>query len=543
MNIHETISILKLLPKQGKGTEPVDPGQQAVNKAEKSFKDNLENLNKSLGINNRELDKKIQLLNALESATLKTADRFNILEERALGVQKSLKLNTDEAIAFARSLDGLEIQMGVNRTTAKQYIGELQNFLPGTAKLIEGNTKYFKTQVQLNEVLRDRLKLDENSANAFRTLTNLQNGELIPSLKEYGQIATDFAKGEGGFRYQGGFQDFFEEISKLSDDIVAQFSRMGKKELVKTVLEAKRLGLTLNDLQKSGEGFLDVQKQTEASVKFQMFAGKKFETQTNKNIAASMAKATIEGDAAKQLEIINDVIATHGDQLKTNFMLRKAAADAMGVEESVLAKVLKKQKELARIADNKGEATELSTEDLAMLDKIGLQTTTERVKRGTAQDQANLVAASEATFVAGDIVKAANTFKDTLIDFFEGPGGVGKLAVDTLFISSDIKFASELLKGSVAEVTSGAAAGGNPQKRFGGPVAAGTSYVVGEVGPEIFTPSSAGTITPNNQMASNGGGSKAIVDALKGMQFNVINKFDGDAILTSIQLAEGNRLT
>ena len=316
---------------------------------------------------------------------------------------------------------------------------------------------------------------------------------------------------------------------------------MGKKELVKTVLEAKRLGLTLNDLQKSGEGFLDVQKQTEASVKFQMFAGKKFETQTNKNIAASMAKATIEGDAAKQLEIINDVIATHGDQLKTNFMLRKAAADAMGVEESVLAKVLKKQKELARIADKKGEAEELSDADIAMLDQLGLQTTTDRAKRTTAEAHAAAVATSDAKFVASEIVKAQDTFMKSMTDFFKT--GIGQLAVKTLFIADDIKFSKDLLKDAVSEVSTGTSVSKPDGKRFGGPVAAGTSYVVGEVGPEIFTPSSAGTITANNQMASNGGGTRAIVDALKGMQFNVTNKFDGDAILTSIQLAEGNRLT
>ena len=44
-------------------------------------------------------------------------------------------------------------------------------------------------------------------------------------------------------------------------------------------------------------------------------------------------------------------------------------------------------------------------------------------------------------------------------------------------------------------------------------------------------------------MASSGGGSQAIVDALKEIQFNVINKFDGDAILTSIEMAADNRLT
>ena len=172
-----------------------------------------------------------------------------------------------------------------------------------------------------------------------------------------------------------------------------------------------------------------------------------------------------------------------------------------------------------------------------MLDELGLQTTTDRVARGTAQDAADAVtAATDAKFVADKFVTAADDFKDGLLDFFKTD--IGEIAVDTLFIASDIKFGTALLKSATTDVVTGGGV-----KRFGGPVAAGTSYVVGEVGPEIFTPSSAGTITPNNQLASNGGSTQAIVDALKGMQFNVTNKFDGDAILTSIQLAEGNRLT
>jgi phage-related minor tail protein len=38
----------------------------------------------------------------------------------------------------------------------------------------------------------------------------------------------------------------------------------------------------------------------------------------------------------------------------------------------------------------------------------------------------------------------------------------------------------------------------------GGPVSAGSSYVVGEQGPELFVPHASGTIVPNNKM---GGGS------------------------------------
>ena len=36
----------------------------------------------------------------------------------------------------------------------------------------------------------------------------------------------------------------------------------------------------------------------------------------------------------------------------------------------------------------------------------------------------------------------------------------------------------------------------------GGPVSGGTSYLVGEKGPELFTPGRSGVITPNNQLAT-----------------------------------------
>ena len=43
-------------------------------------------------------------------------------------------------------------------------------------------------------------------------------------------------------------------------------------------------------------------------------------------------------------------------------------------------------------------------------------------------------------------------------------------------------------------------------KAAGGPVSAGTTYLVGERGPELFTPSGSGNIIPNHKMGGGGGG-------------------------------------
>jgi hypothetical protein len=40
-------------------------------------------------------------------------------------------------------------------------------------------------------------------------------------------------------------------------------------------------------------------------------------------------------------------------------------------------------------------------------------------------------------------------------------------------------------------------------RAFGGPVIGGNTYLVGEKGPELFTPSTGGRITPNKDLAAN----------------------------------------
>lgn len=71
-------------------------------------------------------------------------------------------------------------------------------------------------------------------------------------------------------------------------------------------------------------------------------------------------------------------------------------------------------------------------------------------------------------------------------------------------------------------------------KARGGPVSGGTTYMVGERGPELFTPRSSGTIIPNHRLRSAGspvvsGGSTTVVIQLDGREISrrVINTANG----------------
>jgi phage-related minor tail protein len=77
-------------------------------------------------------------------------------------------------------------------------------------------------------------------------------------------------------------------------------------------------------------------------------------------------------------------------------------------------------------------------------------------------------------------------------------------------------------------------AAGVTEKATGGPVSAGSPYIVGERGPELFMPSGSGTIIPNNQMGGMGGQTinyngpiiqnMSAIDTQSGLQFLAKNK-------------------
>jgi hypothetical protein len=532
---------LKQLPKTSQIPDLGDDPNDALEKVKaelQKLQNGYENLVPAGVEFNLLLEKQIALLQLIEGTTKNAVSRFDILEQRAKGINEAFDISANRSIAFAKSIDITGKALKINTRSAKTYVTEINKLIPGLGKLDKGNQGYYKNLLRGNEILRERLNLSADEALAVRRLSNLQNTELIPSIGEY--INTAAALNEEGTT--GAFQTFFEEISNTSTDIIAQYSRMLPDALMRTTIDARRLGLTLTDLKNTGDNMLDIQKQTQASYDFQLFTGKALETQEYKNIAAAYNRATIEGDAAEQLKIIESLTKEHGKDLKNNFAAREAAAAMLGIDEGKLLEIVNLQQELSDI-ENEKEAS-LTEQQKKNLEILNTQRTADIISRKAAQEESSAVAGSQAQFDV-NAVTAPGGIVDQILkksSDFVNETEVGQMVVGALTVTGAVNFTGDTLKSLKQGLK--AVDAQTPGKATGGPVAMGKSYMVGELGPELFTPSSAGTITSTSQMASaGGGGSRAIVEALKGMQFNVINNFDGSAILTSIELAEGNRLT
>ncbi|MEI9932794.1 MAG: phage tail tape measure C-terminal domain-containing protein [Rhizomicrobium sp.] len=118
-------------------------------------------------------------------------------------------------------------------------------------------------------------------------------------------------------------------------------------------------------------------------------------------------------------------------------------------------------------------------------------------------------------FANGPVLDATTTIENAVNKSFNAVSATiaraavsGRTSIDRLVdaILADFErvaisqFIVKPIEGIVGSLAGGLAQSIGGALASGGPVAAGESYLVGEQGPELFTPSSSGTIAPNGAM-------------------------------------------
>ena len=99
---------------------------------------------------------------------------------------------------------------------------------------------------------------------------------------------------------------------------------------------------------------------------------------------------------------------------------------------------------------------------------------------------------------SGDMISSA--FEDAIFSGQKLGEVIRSLAKDLVRMVFAQTVTTQIAKGITGAIL------GIPGLAMGGPVSAGSPYVVGERGPELFVPSSSGSIVSNSKMSSGGGG-------------------------------------
>ena len=333
------------------------------------------------------------------------------------------------------------------------------------------------------------------------------------------------------------------EIDKLTRGIEWMLSQQGKTYTVTTAATASLAEYELAQI-----------KAATALQKFNEFSGDSREEQLELQIASDLAAEKV-GKLGEAMGISQSYTADYTKRLlEANGELqglvdKQAAAEAQlhkttaeFIQQNIiLGMTPEAQLEIARglgLIDEASYNLAKRTQELTLawdLDKSGLIDTAEEA-RGLAVDLGHLTnssvtqakAAADGAVTAEDFATRLNVYtspallnvKDRAIEAADAIGSIE---------SRDVTVTLSLFEKTYKTTyyTQDESMGGAPGQAMGGPVMGGKSYIVGEQGPEVFTPATSGNITANHNL----GGGGVRIDNI------TITVGQGDAAEISRQLA------
>jgi len=166
-----------------------------------------------------------------------------------------------------------------------------------------------------------RLVKQMSALNGGSLETNINTLETVGNLARAARVAP---------------ADVLNDLAE-STETFAKFSMQGGKNLARAAIEARKLGLSLQTVDKISESILDF----ETSIEKQMEASLLIGRQLNLDKARQLA---LEGDLEGVLAEVKNQVGGAEQLSKMNVIQRKALADAVGLEVSELSKLAAGQK-------------------------------------------------------------------------------------------------------------------------------------------------------------------------------------------------------
>jgi hypothetical protein len=281
-------------------------------------------------------------------------DLYGGVNKRIVDQGKQLNISKEQSQALYES--------------AYQYAAEQRNAFVTEARILEGRYK-------LNEALGTSIAFTNKEAitaeklSHYYGLSEEQNAHLAVLGREIGQSNDDIlntvikttVSQKAQFGGTISQQKVLQKVSSVSGDILTKF-KGNVSELAKAVLQADRLGLTLEQVDKIGESLLNFEQSIEAELKAELLTGKAINLEKARSAALS-------GDTAKLTTAIAEEVGNIHKFERMNVLQRQAYAEAFGMSASEMGDMLRK-----REFENKlgADATKSAAEQLRLAKERGI---------------------------------------------------------------------------------------------------------------------------------------------------------------------------
>jgi hypothetical protein len=249
---------------------------------------------------------------------------------KSLGISKSQSLGLrNNFAAYSRSSSDTFIT--TDRLMKAQ--AELSNQLGIAVKYSGEEAETFSRLTELVGLSAD----EAGKLSRFSAAASMSNKEYVKQIRQasfYAQQTT---------RTHFSDKEILQDISKLSSGILVKFQN-NPKAIAEAVVQAKALGLSLEQIDKTGESLLNFESSIENELKAELITGRQL------NFEKARA-AALTGDQATLMQEIANQAGSLADFQNMNVIAQKSLADSFGMSRDDLSDMLIKQEAINKYGD------------------------------------------------------------------------------------------------------------------------------------------------------------------------------------------------
>jgi hypothetical protein len=247
-------------------------------------------------------------------------------------------------------------QLGISRDESEKLYQSATLYLTTQKDAFLNEERILKARFALNEAMGTSIAISDKEAGVAARLSELygisaeENAKIFQLGQATGQTNKEvldtvmktavIQKSQVGGTIS--YQNVLKKVSGVSGDILTRF-KGNVTELTKAVMQADKLGLTLEQVDKVSESLLNFETSIENELKAELLTGKALNLERARSAALS-------GDTSKLMSEIATQVGNIHKFERMNTLQRQAYAEAFGMSASEMGDMLRKQELEAKFA-------------------------------------------------------------------------------------------------------------------------------------------------------------------------------------------------
>jgi hypothetical protein len=261
-------------------------------------------------------------------------------------------------------------------------------------------------EIQSQIVLTKQMGLSVEEANALYVLGR-QN--KMTSTEVVGEIQKQVKANQKQTGVLLDTKKITQDVSKITGQLRLQYGN-NVKQLAAAVIQANKLGFSLEQTKKIAEGLLNFEESIENELSAELLIGRDLNLEQARLLA-------LNGKSAEATALIAENMGGSAEFSKLNVIQQESLAKALGMNADELANSMLHQENLNRLGKEDKKRLE---DQLKYLKSIGAEEQAQQLERAIANGT-NIEAAMNAVDAQTKLAETVEKIKDLLADIVDGP--------------------------------------------------------------------------------------------------------------------------